>query len=397
MRARKVLHVTPFYASPEGGGIARASAALCASLAGRGHEVTVVTAADGGDLGEGDGGVQPPITLVAAEQPPITLVAAEQPPITLVAAVRVLRLPGPEWLRRRLVPFGRGLAQLVGEGAFDVAHLHGLRSGLVAQAAAALAGRGTPWVVQPHGTYPHHGRWPLVKAGFDALLGRRVLAEARAVLALSEAEKDDLPCASVVVGSGVAAPGLSGPPPPRQRDLLVFVGTDAPQKRASALTGLLERRPSTRLRLIGRFGPALRRRFDRFGERVEVAGLLSGPILARALAEAALLVHPAQGEAFGLAPFEAALLGTPAVVAGGHGCGEWFARAGGCVAFGGEPALAAEAERRLDDAALGAREAAAVASFARRELVWDLVAARVEDVYEQALGARGARADVAAR
>lgn len=371
MRTRRVLHVTPFYATPEGGGIARASAALCASLAGRGHEVTVVTAADGGDLDEGDRGAD---------------------------NVRVLRLAGPEWLRRRLVPFGRGMAQVVQEGGFDVAHLHGLRSGLVAQAAAALAARGTPWVVQPHGTYPHHGRWPLVKAGFDALLGRRVLAQARAVLALSDAEKADLPRASVVVASGVEVPGaLSPPPPPRQHDLLVFVGTDAPQKRASVLAGLLERRPSTRLRLIGRFGPALRRRFECFGERVEVAGLLSGRALARALAEAALLLHPARGEAFGLAPFEAALLGTPAVVAGGHGCGEWFSRAGGCVASEDEPALAAAAERRLDDPALGAGEAADVASFARRELVWDRVAARVECVYEQALGASGAGADVAAR
>lgn len=366
MRALRVLHVTPFYATPEGGGIARASAALCASLAGRGHEVMVMTAEGEGDVGED-------------------------------RRVHILRLRGPEWLRRRLVPFGRGLAPAVRARAFDVAHLHGLRSGLVAQAAAALAARGTPWVVQPHGTYPHHGRWPLVKAGFDALLGRRVLAQARAVLALSEAEKADLPRASVVVGSGVEAPGTCSPPPPRQRDLLVFVGTDAPQKRASVLAGLLERRPSTRLRLIGRFGPALARRFERFGERVEVAGLLSGVTLARALAEAALLVHPARGEAFGLAPFEAALLGTPGVVAGGHGCGEWFSRAGGCVVPDGEPALAAAVERRLDDPVLGAREAAAVAAFARRELVWDRVAARVEAVYEQAVDASGARADVAAR
>jgi glycosyltransferase involved in cell wall biosynthesis len=368
MKARRVLHVTPFYATPGGGGIARASEALCASLARRGHEVTVVTAESEGDGGEGDGSVDD---------------------------VHVLRLPGPEWLRRRLVPFGRGMAQVVQEGSFDVAHLHGLRSGLVAQAAAALVARGTPWVVQPHGTYPHHGRWPLVKAGFDALLGRRVLAQARAVLALSDAERADLPRASVVIGSGVELAGAPGPLPPRQRDLLVFVGSDAPQKRASALAGLLERRPSSRLRLIGRFGPVLRHAFDRFGGRVEVAGLLSGPTLVRALAEAALLVHPARGEAFGLAPFEAALLGTPAVVAGGHGCGEWFSRAGGCVVS--ESALPAAAERRLDDPALAAAEAASVATFARRELVWDRVAARVEDVYGQVLDAISERADVAAR
>jgi glycosyltransferase involved in cell wall biosynthesis len=363
MKRLRILHVAPFYAAPEGGGMARASAALCRSLARRGHEVTVLAPWDGARSDEGDSGV------------------------------RVLRVRGPEWLRRRLVPFGRGIGSLLRPWTFDVAHLHGVRSGLVAQAAAALAALGTPWVVQPHGTYPHHGQWPRAKAIFDALMGWRVMSQARAVLALSAAEKADLPRPAVVVGSGVEIPAEVAAPPSRARDLLVFVGSDAPHKRAGVLAALLEGRPSARLRLIGRFGPALRRRFAPFGDRVEFPGLLDGAALAHGVAEAAVLVHPAAGEAFGLVPFEAALLGTPAVVVDGHGCGEWFRRAGGCVvAAGRESALAAAVQARLDDPPLGAAEASAVASFTRRELTWDGVAARVEALYERALDERGSEA-----
>jgi glycosyltransferase involved in cell wall biosynthesis len=93
-------------------------------------------------------------------------------------------------------------------------------------------------------------------------------------------------------------------------------------------------------------------------------------------------------EAFGLVPFEAALLGTPAVVAGGHGCGEWFGKAGGCVVPPDEPeAMASAAQARLSDRALSAREAAAVADFARRELTWDRAAQAMEAVYAGVLKA----------
>jgi glycosyltransferase involved in cell wall biosynthesis len=96
------------------------------------------------------------------------------------------------------------------------------------------------------------------------------------------------------------------------------------------------------------------------------------------------LVHPAVGEAFGLVPFEAALAGTAAVVAGGHGCGEWFAQAGGCVVAPDDPAALLHAVRaRLHDPALAASEADAVASFTRAHLTWDRAALAVEALYRE--------------
>jgi glycosyltransferase involved in cell wall biosynthesis len=358
----RILHVTPFYEPAWGhGGIARASAALCRELARRGHDVTVVTAqldpAHAPD--ERDGGV------------------------------RVRRLAGPAFLARRLLPWGRGLRGFIESlpAPVDLAHLHGHRSGVAVAARRLLAAAELPWVLSAHGTYPHHGQHRRAKQLFDRLLGEAVVSGARALIAVSEAEARELPRAARVIPNGVLAPAdVAGVP--REPNRLLFVGTDRPQKRARALPGLLASLPDARLTLVGSFAASFRDRLAAFGPRVEFTGVLPPATLGRVCAGASVLVHPAVGEAFGLVPFEAALCGTPAVVAGGHGCGEWFGRAGGCVVAPDDAAaLAAAVSRRLAEPALGLAEARAVAAFARRELTWTSVAARVEDLYREVLDA----------
>ena len=350
----RVLHVAPFYPpAPARGGMARAAGALCDALAGLGHRVTVFTA-------EGEGPDEP------------------HPGVT------VRRFPGPRWLADRLVPFARGLADaiLTERRSFDLAHLHGHRSGMARQAAHALRRAGIPWVLPPHGTVPHHGRERAAKAVWDAAGGLAAVHGAAAVLALSEAEAHDLPGPAVVVGSGVAA--LAPAPAVRRSPgrRLVFVGSDAPQKRSRALVGLLEAVPTATLDLVGPMSAGSIAAFARLGERVRVHGPLHDGVLASVLAAADLAVQPAVGEAFGMAPFEAALMGTPGVVAGGHGCGEWYGRAGGCVVPPDDPAaLAAAVRARLDHPSLAAAECERVREFARRELTWGAAAARVATVY----------------
>src|SRR5207247_8418829 len=107
---------------------------------------------------------------------------------------------------------------------------------------------------------------------------------------------------------------------------------DSPQKRSALLPDLLTELPAVRLQVVGRFGRRFARRFGPFANRVTLSGPLQGDALAAAYASADLLVHPAVDEAFGLVPFEAALVGTAAVVAGGHGSGGLRGRAGGRVA-----------------------------------------------------------------
>ncbi|HVO10228.1 MAG TPA: glycosyltransferase family 4 protein [Vicinamibacteria bacterium] len=351
----RLLHVTPFYEPCWGyGGMARSSSALCRALAARGHEVTVLTA----------------------------LLEPRSPTQELLGGVRVLRLPGPRWLSRRLVPWPFGMRDVLRRElpSAGVVHLHGVRNGLSATAARLLASAGRSWLLTTHGCYPHHRQHVLLKSVFDRLAARAVLDGAAEVIAVSEAEARDLPRASRVIANGVAACGTPaatarGSGPPR----LLFVGSDAPQKRGVLLPSLLAAVPEAELELVGRFQPGFLRRFGASAGRVRARGVLGGEALATAYAEADLLVHPAVGEAFGLAPFEAALAGTAAVVAGGHGCGEWYGRAGGCVVPPDDlTALVSAVTTRLCDSARSAAEARAVAEFATVHLTWERTAQAIE-------------------
>ena len=357
----KVLHVTPFYEPAWAyGGMVRAVAGLCRALAARGHDVTVVTA----------------------------LLDSSHPRQETRDGVRVRRLPA--FFKRVLAPWAPGLRSVLRSELKEaqVVHLHGLRSGMAVSTYRACESTGQPWVLQTHGGFPRHDRFDLAKAAFDSLWADRMLRLAHSVVAVSQAEARDLPRESHVIANGVDTVGAAPRPERRGFYRLLFVGNDSPQKRSELLPDLLTELPAVRLQVVGRFGRRFARRFGPFANRVTLFGPLHGDALAAAYASADLLVHPAVNEAFGLVPFEAALLGTPAVVAGGHGCGEWFARAGGCVVAPDDPAaLADAAQARLSDRATGEREAAAVAEFARRELTWDRAAQAIESVYDGVLKA----------
>src|SRR5881296_3455913 len=100
----RILHVAPFYAPAWAfGGMARAATGLCRALVRRGHDVTVVTSLVG-----------------------------DAPREEQRDGVRVLRWPGPQILLRRLAPAAMGLGRYLDAEApsFDLAHLHGHRTGL---------------------------------------------------------------------------------------------------------------------------------------------------------------------------------------------------------------------------------------------------------------------------
>jgi glycosyltransferase involved in cell wall biosynthesis len=222
---------------------------------------------------------------------------------------------------------------------------------------------------------------------FDRLFGNRLVNEADALIAVSESEARDLPRPAQVIPNGVDACGSSpSMPPARDRPRLLFVGSDRPQKRGHLLVELLSRLPEADLELVGPFAPAFERLFASLGRRVTFRGVRSGHDLAEAYATADILVHPAVGEAFGLVPFEAALAGTAAVVAGGHGCGEWYGRAGGCVVPPDDVAALADAARaRLHDRRLAEQEARHVAEFTRTHLTWAAAAQAFDSAYRALL------------
>ena len=147
---------------------------------------------------------------------------------------------------------------------------------------------------------------------------------------------------------------------PREPARLLFVGTDRPQKRGRALPALLAALPEASLTLVGRFAPPSER-FAGFGGAWTSRACCPRRWAGRTPAPA-LLVHPAVGEAFGLAPFEAALVRH----AGGGGRGPRLRRVvrpGRRLrrAAGRRGSAGRGRARRLADPALGAAEARAVA------------------------------------
>jgi len=353
----RLLHVTPFYEPAWSyGGMVRASSGLCRALSRRGHEVTVVTVR-----------------------------LDDSPSDEELGGVRVRRCAGPAALSRRLFPWSPMVGRVVFAEASGstIVHVHGHRSGVAWAAWRALTRTRTPWVLQTHGTFPHHGQLRFAKWLFDRVAGDRIVAQAHMLIAVSHAEALDLPRKAGIVANGVDVL-TDGPVASKASDrrTLLFVGTDRPQKRARVLPELLARLPDASLDLVGSFAPSFLGRFRSFGGRIVARGVLAGADLASAYASASVVVHPAVGEAFGLVPFEAALQGTASVVVGGHGCGEWFARAGGCVVPPDDPnALAMAVSERLASRDLAAREARSVADFVRRELTWERAAEAMENVY----------------
>ncbi len=360
----RILHVTPFYEpAPSYGGIARAAAGLARAQVRAGHQVTVAT----------------------------SLLEGDAPRDETVSGVRIVRFPGATFWRNRLIPDGRGIDRFIGALDVDLAHLHGSRSLIAVRGRSALQRARVPWVLQPHGTFPCHGQRSTAKQLFDLVCGGAQVARgARAFLAVSEAEARDLPRASSVVGNGVELAEGRCFGRAASEGTLLFVGSDARQKRGLSLRSTLDALPDTELRLAGRFSRAFVRRFRPWGARVTVLGPLHDGALVAEYRRARVLVHPAVGEAFGFVPFEGALCGTPAVVVGGHGCGEIFGQAGGCVVPPGAPeAFVAAIGERLSNQALGMREAARVAEYVKTNLTWDAVERRVAIVYDLVLRAAG--------
>jgi glycosyltransferase involved in cell wall biosynthesis len=366
----KMLHITPFYEPYWAyGGMVRSSSALCRALALRGHDVTVATA----------------------------FLAPGPPRDETLAGVHVRRFAGPRLLARLLTPWARGLGPFLAAElpTTDVVHMHGFRNGLAVVTARALRSAGRPFVLSTHGGFPVHGQRQVAKAAFDRAFGSRIVRDAALLVAVSEGEARDLPRPARVVPNGVEPCGAIRPRHARAsarrspaRSRLLFVGNDRPQKRGGLLPSLLARLPDAELQLVGPLGPRFLRAFAPFRDRVLVSGVLHGQELAEAYASADLLVHPAVGEAFGLVPFEAALAGTAAVVAAGHGCAEWYGRAGGCVVPADDvPALGEAIRRRLADPERTAREADRVAGFAREHLTWERAATAVEGLYHEVLEA----------
>ncbi len=388
-RPLRILHVTPYFTDAWAyGGIPRLATSLANGLARRGHQVTVCTT----DACDGS-------TRLASAAPSRTPEGVEVRIFRNVSNALAYRL-------QFFVPLGLERYLRRHAGSFDVAHLHACRNVPGAIAAYHLQRTGVPYVLAPNGTAAVIERRVIAKRAFDLLAGRRVLAGAARMLAVSRAERVQfdrlgVPAQRVrcvpnpvdlaefvrpmVTGSFRARFEL-----PSSAPLVLFLGQQTPRKRVDVLVRAIARlgRSDARLVVAGNdmgAEAATRALVKAFGleDRVLFTGLLRGRERLEALADADVVVYPSEHEVFGLVPLEAILSGTPVVVADDSGCAEVVGPIdGGQIVPLGDAATLAEAIDRVLENPERWRGAAAIgAERVRAAYDPDVICRALESVY----------------
>ena len=410
MAALGVLHVAPYGGDAWAyGGIPRLAQSLTIALAHRGHDVTFATTDvcdETSRLGEARA------SLFRSTRPPHRIVDGVTHEIFPNLSNRAA-YHAQFFTPRGLVSYMRREA-----ASFDVAHLHACRNlpGLIA--GHFLEQAGVPYVLAPNGTAPIIERRRWAKRAFDVLAGGRVSRHARRVIAVSQAERRQLLRLGIaeerirLIPNPVDLDEFASPPARgsfRQRicladePLVLYLGKLTPRKRVEDLVAAFGRivadaagtgqggaPANAKLVIAGNdmgSGPRIRRAVAVAGVagHTRVVGLLRGRERLEALADADVVVYPAEHEIFGLVPMEAVLSGTPVVVSDDSGCGEVVARVGGglVVPVGDVSAIAAAVTDVLAHRDEWRGRARRAAQTVQRLFGSDTVGQMVSDLYEE--------------
>jgi glycosyltransferase involved in cell wall biosynthesis len=408
----RILNVTETYAPfLEFGGPPVKVRALSEGLARRGHQVTVLTA----DWGL-EKRLQTQEEKVTAERSPFGWRREEN-------GVQAIYLP--TWMRYRTVSWNPAVKRYCRARLqnFDVVHIFGLYDLLGPAVAAACRKRSLPYVLEPIGMFVPIVRNLWLKRMYHAIWGRRVLQGARAVIATSEQEVEELAASGlprtrvVLRRNGVEAPA-SWPEPGAFRrahrisddmKLVLFLGRlsskKSPDLLLRAFAELSRRSAGIPMTLVfagpdeGGIKEKLVEEAAQLGvrTRVQFVGPVFGELKWAAYRDADVFVLPSQNENFGNSAAEAVAAGTPVIVTEQCGIAPLLAEEAGLVVRHDQLALSNALERILIEPELGSRLAAGCANVASR-LGWDEPVGNMEALYTtlasgQALRAESKRAE----
>jgi glycosyltransferase involved in cell wall biosynthesis len=285
---------------------------LGASLAGRGHDVTLLTSHDAATTNSLEDGIR----VIRERRPPLP--------------------PGAKFYEDHVASAPQRMRRLLG-GEFDVAHALLPVEGWAASQARRLGG--PPYVLSIHGVL---NREYLVNRRYRLEMLRTAVAGAAVTSVLSEAAAE--PFRRYALGDPVILPGgvicadYAGERSPADSPtLLCAASLGDPRKRGpfllDAFARLRARTPDARLLLAGGQDPYGGLADDGLREGVERLEIEHTDSLARAYRSAWATVLPSIHEAFGLVLLESLASGTPVVaarsggapdVAGGDGTGRLF-------------------------------------------------------------------------
>jgi glycosyltransferase involved in cell wall biosynthesis len=322
-----VLVVNPLVDPVTGGGMAQKSVTIVRALRARGMTCTYLTT-----------NVDMSATRPAA--------VADLDVTVLPALFARFNVPLPSGLVRHTV------ADLVGTADVLLLLNHWTLLNAIAYRAARRAQK--PFVLLPGGALPAHGRSHHIKNLYHAAIGRRMIAEAAAIIATTGLEADDLVSSGIraervrIIPNAIAdEPDASADPAAfRARHglgdapFVLFVGrlhtVKGPDLLVDAFGRLASRLPSMHLVLAGS-DDGLRASLEQriaalgLGTRVHLAGHLDRHETTAAYRAATVQAVPSRKEAMSLVALEAGMLGVPLLLTDTCGFSEVQTIGGGCV------------------------------------------------------------------
>lgn len=293
---------------------------------------------------------------------------------------------------------GRDYVRFARDGDFDVAHLHGQRVWSTDYLYRHLDAFRPRVVFTAHGFYQWHvERTPIVDAWYYRRVLPRALRRVAAVVALTEAERDELHAWGVpdprIIPDGFDPAEFASLPSGFRKQhafgerepLVLYVGGLYRNKRVHLLAKAAAEADAT-LAVIGRDVDGAQERLAReaasWGARVRFMGTLPRHDVLAAYREADVFALASDFEGFGLVLLEAMAAGLP-FVSTSAGAAPELARSGGGVvvgadALGGEiQSLLADPERRRR---LGEKGRAAAPLYD-----WDRIAERYLTLFEEVM------------
>jgi glycosyltransferase involved in cell wall biosynthesis len=392
----RILNVTASYAPfLEFGGPPVKVRALAQGLAGRGHELTVLTA---------DWGLEKRMS--AEERSSV----GRSPYGWRQVENGVTAIYLPTWLRYRSLSWNPAVKRFCRTQLqnFDLAHIYGLYDFLGPAVASECSRRGIPYVVEPIGMFVPIVRSLRLKRIYHAFFGRRLFEKASAIVATSEQEVDELVSGGVkrekivLRRNGVEAPG-SWPESgtfrkqlgiTKEEKVILFLGRLSEKKSPGMLLqafASLSKEAGKKILWLVFAGPDEGGMQARLGElaaqlgvasQVQFAGAIFGEAKWAAYRDADVFVLPSQNENFGNTAAEAVAAGTPVVVTEQCGIAPHLADVAGLVVPHDAAALAQAIDALLTDEELHVRLAAGCVSVTAR-LGWEEPVGEMEALYNK--------------
>jgi glycosyltransferase involved in cell wall biosynthesis len=374
----RILNVNSTLDPVWGGGGAERIRRLSSALARQGHQVTVLTTST-------EPSALDKIAVTGAQ----------------VVALRCLN-------RRFLLPvfpFGR-LRKLIRE--HDIVHLSGHWTILNAVVYWLARAESKPYAVSPVGTLPLFGRSRRLKATYNRFVGRAIIRNAQAHVAVTPAELPQFrdygvaPDGVAVIPNGVDAEAFNEVDSTDFRirndlgmaPLILFMGRlnpiKGPDLLVEAFARIAQRYPSYLLVLAGPnegMEAGLRETVQRYGiaERVRFVGYVGGKEKIAAYRAATLLAIPSRQEAMSIVVLEGGAAGIPVLITDQCGFDMVEQIGGGRVVSADASAIAAGLAAMLDDPLQLPDAGQRLCNLVRGEFTWDVAASRLAEVFAAAL------------